>query len=110
MATIVRIIIIKSNSSRNNNDNNTRPYLVGELERQQLESVGVFLPQDDSLCGLVPAPVELLVEHHLAHDGVGLALLHVEHLAQGRQAEGLVVRRVREEVGPQCLRLIFCLV
>lgn len=73
-------------------ENNIIPYLVGELERQQLERVGVFLPQDNRLGRLVPAPVQLLVEHHLADDGVSLALLHVEHLAQRRQAEGLVVR------------------
>lgn len=32
-----------------------------------------------------------LVKHHLAYGRVGLALLHVEHIAQGHQAQGLVV-------------------
>lgn len=80
-------------------------YLIGELERQQLESVRVLLPKHHGLRGLVPAAVQLLAEHHLADDGVGLALLHVEHLAQRRQAERLVVRRVREEVRAQSLHL-----
>lgn len=80
-------------------------YLIGELERQQLESVRVLLPKHHGLRGLVPAAVQLLAEHHLADDGVGLALLHVEHIAQRRQAERLVVRRVREEVRAQSLHL-----
>lgn len=82
-----------------------KTHLIGELEREQLEGVGVLLPQHHGLGGLVPAAVQLLVEHHLADDGVCPALLHVEHLAQRRQAERLVERRVREEVRPQGLRL-----
>lgn len=46
-----------------------------------------------------------LVEHHLADDGVRLALLHIEHLAQRREAEGFVMRGVREQVRPQRFRL-----
>lgn len=47
-----------------------------------------------------------LVKHHLADDGVRLALLHVEHLAQSRKTQRLVVRRVREDISPQRLGLL----
>lgn len=49
--------------------------------------------------------ISYLVEHHLADDGMGLSLFHVEHLAQRRQAERLVVRGVREQVRSERFRL-----
>lgn len=62
-----------------------------------------FVPRRDLLvCELGPS---YLVDHHLGDDGVGGGRVHLEHVAELRQGERVVVRAEGEEVGAQALHL-----